>query len=281
MRMKHHKMLFPELPERWGCERYGCFLLSTVLSDGQLTRTTIKITNIQNRSGHLLLLLHASIHPSLDCWTSTSLWRTDPSSSSSLDALGYVPSQRNVSAMWLWSTRNTGCTEIVLGHWTEQTGGRISGLELLPFQREGESLWGWITQGGRTELREGRKQSPGNTFRALIKLRQKGVISSDSSVTQAIPSFWFIQSALGLLATNGVMVAWGNVLSPLCMGERGRGGMSTGWGKALQGLWLWLPRGLGFLGNMRDCALVSLDTIFGGQRLQSYSLYQWIQCSLS
>lgn len=82
------------------------FSLFIVLSDIQLTWTTVKIGNPWKWSSYLLFLLYTSLYPSSDCWPSLSLWRTKPSSSSPEAVLWLLPNCGDVLATWLWSTQN-------------------------------------------------------------------------------------------------------------------------------------------------------------------------------
>ena len=110
------------------------FFLSIVLNDTQLTWTTIIIRSIQKRSGHLLLLLHASFfgqlnpHPSLKSKTFLIFI--------SGCSLGMFPAMRMCKQPDRDPPEWRRCTEIVTGPWAEQTCVPL-GLELRGLQVRG------------------------------------------------------------------------------------------------------------------------------------------------
>lgn len=140
------------------------------------------------------------------------------------------------------------------------------GAAALSFNARG----GLAEDGGRTELRESEKQSPGNTFRAPTKLRQKVVIGPNFQVTWVITSFY---SAWLESSCNQWIHEWHGKMSFFpCAQVMGTGCDMHGMRQKAMAMALTTTR-FGFSGEYeRLWVSLYLATIFGWQKLQSYFL---------
>lgn len=196
------------------------FLLFIVLSDIQLTWTTVKTGNTCEWSCYLLL---CCIHPGILLHTS-----------SPEDVLGLLSSCGDALAIWLWSTQNRERAQRL--YWAQQD--VPIGSELRGFQAWSRALPFTVRESLTGDGPPWRENTPGRKVLVASSEPWESWVESGHIPrifsTRTITSFLFIQFGLGLLATNDIMSDKGKCPFPMHLGDEDSHGTCIRGGKPSQ-----------------------------------------------